>query len=70
MPEYKGFKKTLAKMIEDSIVDHTIDCDHPICPSCGEKMTFHGHDESGDFPYGEGYWECDGCGYKVTENDL
>lgn len=33
-------------------------------------MVSHGHDESGDFAFGEGYWECDSCGFKVTKDDL
>lgn len=47
-----------------------VDTDHPICPDCGGTMAFYGHDENGDFEYGEGYWECSSCGYKVSENDL
>ena len=70
MAEHIRFKKKLIKMIDDSIIDHSIDCDHPACPCCSKKMGFYGHDDFGDFPYGEGYWKCDNCGYTVTENDL
>lgn len=47
-----------------------IDSDHPTCPRCGSTMDFHGHDDYGDFAYGDGYWECTGCGFKVSESDL
>lgn len=50
--------------------DSSIDSDHPDCPHCGCTMDFYGHDETGDFVYGEGYWECNGCGFKITEDDL
>ena len=41
-----------------------------ICPKCGGTMDFKGHDESGDFPFGEGYWVCSDCGFKITEDEL
>lgn len=44
--------------------------DHPDCPLCGNTMNFYGHDKNGDFPYGEGYWKCSCCGFKITENEL
>ena len=44
--------------------------DHPDCPKCGSTMNFYGHDDNGDFPYGEGYWECPSCGFSITEADL
>ena len=40
--------------------------DTPTCPSCGSTMSFHG----GDRPTGEGYWDCSGCDYSFTEDDL
>lgn len=46
------------------------DSDHPTCPKCGGTMDFKGHDESGDFPFGEGYWVCSDCGFKITEDEL
>jgi len=54
----------------DNPWDSDIDSDHPICNICGYRMDFHGHDDNGDFEYGEGYWECNNCGFKITENDL
>jgi len=33
-------------------------------------MNFYGHDDNGDFPEGEGYWECSGCGFKITEKEV
>lgn len=50
--------------------DSNINTDHPDCPRCGCAMDFYGHDESGDFPIGEGYWECSSCGFKITEDEL
>jgi len=44
--------------------------DHPKCPECGSRMNFHGHDESGDFAYGQGYWDCPKCNWAVTEDDI
>ena len=54
----------------DNPWDTDIDSDHPNCFRCGNRMVFHGHDDSGDFPLGEGYWKCDNCGFQITENDL
>lgn len=51
-------------------LESDIDSDHPACPRCECTMDFHGHDDSGDFPIGEGYWECNNCGFKISENDL
>lgn len=34
--------------------------DHPSCPNCGSIMNFHS----------EGYWDCPGCNYSFTEQDL
>lgn len=47
-----------------------IDTDHPRCPECGKKMDFYGHDDDGDFPIGEGYWECSYCGFKIKESEI
>ena len=33
-------------------------------------MDFFGHDENGDFEYGEGYWKCEDCNYMIYEKDL
>ena len=46
------------------------DADHPECPRCSATMDFYGHDENGDFPSGEGYWECPDCHFTITEADL
>ena len=40
--------------------------DHPTCPDCGATMDFHG----GDLAIGDGYWDCPGCDYSFTEDDL
>lgn len=40
--------------------------DRPTCPKCGNTMTFHGDDR----PHGEGYWDCSGCNFTFTEEDL
>lgn len=42
------------------------DTDHPTCPKCGSIMTFHG----GDLEIGKGYWDCSGCTYSFTEEEL
>lgn len=61
------FKKFLTTLAEDVYYGHSgRDTDHPICPNCGGRMTFHG----GDLTYGEGYWDCDSCDYSFTEDEL
>lgn len=40
--------------------------DHPQCPYCSSIMNFHG----GDRALGDGYWDCSGCDFTFTENDL
>ena len=40
--------------------------DHPTCPHCGSTMSFHG----GVRWYGEGFWDCPGCDFSFTEDDL
>jgi len=69
MARLGSWKKKLKHAV-DYPSDSTIEPDHPDCPRCGNTMDFYGHDESGDFPFGEGYWRCSGCGFKVTEEDL
>lgn len=69
MANLRNWKKELKNAV-DYPWDSNIDSDHPACPRCGSSMDFHGHDDSGDFPYGEGYWECSGCDFKVSESDL
>ena len=68
-----SFLKDLANML-DNPYETTGDSDHPTCPNCGKKMNFYGHTGSGknevDFPLGEGYWECKGCGFKCTEAEV
>lgn len=67
---------TWKKKLNDAIwEDHTgyqsdFMPDNPPCPDCGNTMSFHGHDENGDFPIGEGYWLCPSCGKSVKENEL
>lgn len=69
MADLRGWKKALKKAV-DYPVGSNIDPDHPECPRCGNTMDFHFHNDSGDLAYGEGYWECDSCGFKITEDDL
>ena len=69
MANLSMWKKKLKKMMDDPW-DNPGDSDHPSCPSCKSTMNFYGHDEDGDFPIGEGYWECPNCGFKITEEEL
>ena len=67
-----SWKQALKKSMEADITGDTkeFDADFPPCPVCGNTMVFHGHDDSGDFPYGEGYWKCPSCGKRITEDEL
>lgn len=69
MANLRVWKKNMRYMI-DYPWDTDGDSDHPNCPQCESTMNFYGHDDSGDFPLGEGYWECCNCGFKVTEDEL
>ena len=69
MANLRSWKKELKNMMNDPW-DHSGDSDHPDCPRCGSTMDFYGHDDDGDFPLGEGYWECPSCGFKISENQL
>ena len=69
MSIFDKWKRELKETMADPW-EAKFDSDHPKCPSCGATMDFYGHDENGDFPYGEGYWKCGSCGYKVTEDEL
>lgn len=62
MSEYKRFLKKQAS----AVYWGEGETDHPICPSCGETMNFHG----GERAAGEGYWDCPGCDFSFTEDDL
>lgn len=42
------------------------DTDHPDCPNCGSIMNFHG----GERALGCGYWDCPGCDFTFSEDDL
>lgn len=42
------------------------DPDHPNCPHCGTVMNFHG----GDRVLGDGFWDCSGCDFTFTEDDI
>ena len=68
MKNLNKFFKSLAKELQDN--EGNFDTDHPDCPCCGSTMNFYGHDDNGDFAYGDGYWKCPSCGYKFSENDL
>lgn len=61
------FMDSLIENLNDPFGENT---DHPNCPNCGAVMNFFGHDEKGDFDYGDGYWECPECGWSFTEDDL
>ena len=69
MSKLSVWKKALRNAI-DYPWESDIDSDHPDCPRCGCSMNFYGHNDLGDFEYGEGYWECTSCGYKITDNDV
>ena len=69
MANLRKWMKALKNAV-DNPWDSNFDSDHPTCPDCGAEMDFYGHDDSGDFAYGEGYWKCSSCGFKVTEKDL
>ena len=69
MGNIRTWKKNLRYAI-DYWFDSDIDSDHPKCPYCSSVMNFYGHDDNGDFPEGEGYWECSGCGFKITEKEV
>lgn len=59
------FEKFLKKMAKDVYWGNG-EPDHPKCPNCKSTMDFHG----GDLPIGEGYWDCPGCDFSFSEEDL
>ncbi len=63
-----GWKRNLISALNDIMTE--VDTDHPGCPECGEKMSFIGHDDNGDFDYGDGHWDCPLCGFSISEDDL
>ena len=65
--KYKEFFKKLVIDIEENF--QTVNTDHPNCPECNSKMKFYMQDSSGEFDYGDGYWECS-CGFRFYEKDL
>lgn len=69
MANLRSWKKMLRNAVDYSW-DCDIDSDHPPCPRCNNTMNFFGHNDLGDFPLGEGYWECDSCGFKITEDEI
>ena len=69
MANTKKWKEALKDLIFNPW-ENEGDSDHPSCPICGATMNFHGHDESGDFPLGEGHWDCPSCGHSVKENEV
>ena len=69
MANLRRWKRELCDMM-DNPWEKKGDSDHPECPRCECTMNFYGHDDNGDFPLGEGYWECPDCGFKITENEL
>lgn len=62
MASIKGFLKKQAK----DVYYGNGNPDHPTCPSCGLTMNFHG----GERKLGTGYWDCPGCDFTFTEDDL
>lgn len=65
------FKKWAHDLNDDlNDIDFEGNTDHPTCPSCHQEMNFIGHDENGDFPSGDGYWECPNCGFSITEQEV
>lgn len=69
MTNLKSWKRKLRNMV-DYPWESDGDSDHPECPNCGSTMNFNGHDDNGDFPIGEGYWECEGCNFKIREDEV
>ena len=59
---YEDFMRVFAEDVYNGYGD----TDHPICPQCGCIMNFHG----GRRKIGNGYWDCDGCDFRFTENEL
>ena len=66
MSDHDDWMRDLASAVNNC----SPDADHPTCPECGSMMNFYGHDDSGDFSFGDGYWECPNCNFSVTEDDL
>lgn len=66
----RKWKNDLRKSLDINNDFELEDNDHPDCPRCGSTMEFHGHDDSGDYPLGDGYWKCPGCGYSITEDEI
>ena len=63
------FKRKLRNMVDDPW--EYGDPDHDAkCPECKKHLSFYGHDDCGDFPLGEAYWECPSCGFKIYEKEL
>jgi tRNA(Ile2) C34 agmatinyltransferase TiaS len=61
--------KTLREVVKYG-EDYPFSPDNPPCPDCGHEMQFFGHDENGDFPEGEGYWQCPSCRFRFYEYNL
>lgn len=69
MANLKSWKRNLRNMV-DYPWESNGDSDHPECPHCGSTMNFYGRDDNGDFPIGEGYWECESCSFKIREDEV
>ncbi len=65
----KEWKQKLYEAVKDGGLfgDAEFNADAPPCPDCGNTMIFYGHDENGDFPPGEAYWQCPVCRYRYSE---
>lgn len=70
MANLRSWKKKLGNAVYYPFDEKDFEADHPDCPKCGNTMNFYGHDENGDFSYGEGYWECGSCGFKISEDEI
>ena len=66
--DIERFKRKLRNMVDDPW--EYGDPDHAKCPHCKQTLSFYGHDDNGDFPLGEGYWECHSCGFKIYEKEF
>ena len=65
---FNSWKRNLINALGDVMTE--METDHPECPECCQTMNFYGHDDDGDFPYGEGHWDCPACGFSISEDDL
>lgn len=70
MQDMKKWEKDLMEAMTDPFYNGTTNSDCPVCPKCGKKMHFVGSDKTGELAAGEGYWICNNCGFRITEDTL